>query len=165
MIHTTSAIIWNIINLAILITGLWWLTRKPLMDAIHNRQQKIANAIVDTDTQLKKVEEQLQEQKRLLDDAAAETERILARAKEHSQQLARDLVAETEAEVASLRVRGQKELQQETDKAIYEIRKEAAKQAVEQAKELLKLRLKSEATQEELVRTFAEHLPRNLDRK
>src|SRR5207248_8262261 len=116
-------------------------------------------------TQLKKVEAQLQEQKRLLDDAAAETERILARAKEHSQQLSKDLAAETEAEVAALRGRGQKELQQETDKAIYEIRREAARQALLQAEKLLEQRLSSQATQEELVRTFAEHLPRNLDRK
>ncbi|MBV8062271.1 MAG: ATP synthase F0 subunit B [Nevskia sp.] len=161
---TTNSIIANLFNLVVLAWLLWWLGKKPIMDAIHARQQRIANAILDTEVQLKKVAEQLAEQRRLLDEAKAESERIATQARTKSEELKVEMAEATRAEVAALRVRSQKEIQQETEKAIYEIRREAAHQAVKQAERLLAERLRVEQTQEQLLKAFARDVPGQLER-
>lgn len=157
-----SAILWNIVNLAVLVTGLWLLARRPLANAIQGRQARVASSIRDTEEQLAKVAAQLQEQERQLGDAQAETERIAAQARTKSEELRRDLADATVREVEGLRARTGRDIQQETDKAIYELRREAARQAVIQAEQLLRERLRSDDAQEQLLMTFAQQVGKDL---
>lgn len=133
--------IWALINFAILAGTIVYFARKPIGNALSQRQAAIAEALSLADSNRKAAEEALAEQKRLLADAETELAKIQVNAKAMADAMGMDLKAQAQAEAQRIAEAARMQIDLEKHSALAELRREISRMAFEEAERKLKAEL------------------------
>ncbi len=149
----------------LLFVALFLLLRKfawnPILNAVNERETSIKeslNAAEKAREEMKAVES---ENKRILKEAYAEREALLATAKTTSTQIINQAKEEAKIEADKITVRAQETIQNEKRTAMNELKGFVAQLSVDIAEKVLETELKDKSVQEK----FAEQLIKEIDVK
>lgn len=149
--------IWALINFIILAGTIVYFAKKPIGNALAQRQEAIAEALRLADANRKAAEEALAEQKRLLAEAETELAKIKVNAKAMADALTMDLKAQAEAEAQRIAEAARNQINLEKQSALSELRREVSRLAFEEAERKIKAELNPDR-QRELFGSFKERV-------
>ena len=153
-------IIWQIIIFIILLILLKKIAWKPLLQALHSREQGIRDSI-DQAEQLKKDSEELMIQnKKILADANSQSMKILNDSRDAANKLREELMAKAQEDSRKLIEQAKVEIKQEKDSAMADLRNEVSDLAIKAAEKILKDNL-DESKQKKIVNDFISQIPSN----
>jgi len=149
--------IWALINFLILAGTIVYFAKKPIGNALAQRQEAIAEALRLADANRKAAEEALAEQKRLLAEAETELAKIRVNAKAMADALAMDLRVQAEAEAQRIAEAARTQIDLEKHSALSELKREVSRLAFEEAERKIKAELNPDR-QRELFGAFKERV-------
>ncbi len=153
----TNEIIWGSIFFAVVAFMLAKFALPAMKKGMAARSERIAGELARAEETRSSAEAQRSEFERLLGDAAAERERILAGSREQAETLQRELVARSRQEAADLRQRAQDDTRLLVDRARADLEQQVATLSIQLA-QLLVERSLDEQTQQGLVDRYIEQL-------
>jgi len=142
--------IWTIVIFLVLAALLRAFAWQPLLKALDARRRTIEAAVDDARKAREELERVQQDSARLLAEARREGEALLTRARQDGDRFREELRQQAIAEAANIAKNAEKQLQQETARAIAQIRKEAGDLSVEIASKILR-RTVSKSDHEQLI--------------
>lgn len=149
--------IWALINFLILAGVIVKFAKKPIANALGQREEAIAEALRLADANRKAAEEALAEQKRLLAEAETELAKITVNAKAMAETLSADLSAQAEAEAKRIGETTVSQIDLEKQSALAALRREVSRLAFEEAERKIKAELNPDR-QRELFGSFKERV-------
>lgn len=153
-------IIWQIIIFVLLLLLLKKLAWKPLLSALHSREQGISDALDQAEKLNKEAQDLIQQNKQNLADANAQSMKIINESKEMANKMRDDILAKSQEESRKLIEQAKLEIQQERQSAMSELRNEVSDLAVKAAEKIIKDNL-DEAKQKKIVNDFISQIPNN----
>ena len=136
--------IWTIVTFLAL---LWILTRfawKPLLNALENRQEMIRKSLDDAEQAKQELERVQQESAKIVAKARADAETIVANSRSDAAKLREELRQKARAEADTILQDTEKQIRQETDRALSQIRHEAVDVSLMIASKLIQRNLSKE---------------------
>jgi F-type H+-transporting ATPase subunit b len=130
--------IWTIVTFLVLVFLLRRFAWGPLLAALERRQQAIAAAVDDARRTKEELERVQRESAQVLNESRREAEAILGRARADAERFREDLRTKAAAEAANITRNAEKQIQQETARAIGQLRQEAIDLSVAIASKLLR---------------------------
>ena len=149
--------IWTIVTFLILVFLLRRFAWGPLMGALDRRQQTIAAAVDDARKTREELERVQRDSTQVLNDARREAEAIVVRARSDAERFREDLRTKAAAEAATITRNAERQIQQETARAIGQLRQEAIDLSVAIASKLLR-RTVTREDNERLIQDVIEKL-------
>ena len=131
----------------------------PLLKAIEEREKGIKDSVAGAESANAEAKSLLEQHRELVREAGREREEILKRALKEAETLKADLSAKARAESEQIVARAREQVQRETDKAIHDLRAQVADLAMEAAAKIVKSSLTPDA-QKKLVSEFIASMPR-----
>jgi F-type H+-transporting ATPase subunit b len=150
---STSELIWQALNLALLLGVLFVVARKPIRKFFSDRRDQIRGDIDHASDFLKSAEARYAEWQRKLVDVDAELDQIRATARRRAEDERSRILAEARASADRIRQDATAAVDQELRRAQAVLREEAADLAVELAGNLLRDKI-NEADRERLLDEF-----------
>ena len=148
--------IWTILTFLGLLFCLRLLAWKPLLAMLKERQDTIAKSLDDAKQARQELERLGSEQQRILAEARSQAESIIAQTRDDANRLRDELKQKAQAEAAGIVKNAEKQITQETSRAVQQIRQEAVDISVAIASKLLQRNV-SRADNERLIdETFRE---------
>src|SRR5688572_1173716 len=117
--------IWTILTFVVLVLLLGRFAWRPLLDALESRQASIAKSLDDAQRARQELERVQQESARIVSAARVEAEAIVSRSRSDAEQLREELKQKSRAEAAAIVKNAERQIQQETARALQQIRHEA----------------------------------------
>ena len=151
--------VWTILTFLVLVFLLSKFAWKPLLAILEKRQQTIAAAVEDARRAREDLERVQQDAAKLLAEARREADGILTRTRADADRLREELRAQASAEAANIGRNAERQIQQETARAIAQIREEAVDLSLDIASKILR-RTVTKADHEQLIADVVEHLDR-----
>ena len=151
--------IWTILTFLVLVFLLRRFAWGPLLEALERRQQTIAAAVEDARRTREELERVQRESAQVLTDARREAESILTRARADAERFREDLRTKAAAEAANITRNAERQIQQETARAIGQLRQEAIDLSVAIASKLLR-RTVTREDNERLIQDVIQKLDR-----
>ena len=146
--------IWTIATFLILLALLAKFAWRPLLQALEQRQESIRKSLDDA----RKAQEELQrlhgESARILAEARAEADTILTRTRDDASRLRDELKMRAQAEAANVVKNAERQIEQETARALQQIRAEAVDLSVAIAAKILQRNVSKEDNQRLIEETF-----------
>ena len=136
--------IWTIVTFLAL---LWILTRfawRPLLNALENRQEMIRKSLDDAEQAKQELERVQQESAKIVAKARADAETIVANSRSDAAKLREELRQKARAEADTILQDTEKQIRQETDRALSQIRHEAVDVSLMIASKLIQRNLSKE---------------------
>jgi len=153
-------IIWQIIIFLFLLLLLKKIAWKPLLTALHSREQGIKDSL-DQAEQLKLESRELMEQnKKILSDANSQSMKIINESRDAANKLREELMAKTQEDSRKLIEQAKVEIKQEKDSAMADLRNEVSDLAIKAAEKIIKDNL-DESKQKKIVNDFISQIPSN----
>ncbi|OJI07889.1 ATP synthase F0 subunit B [bacterium CG10_46_32] len=128
----------NLINFLLLVGILYKLGYKPILKFVKERQEKIAQGLLDAEKASKKLSEALDEQKALLSKTHKEAQEIIGKAREQAEIQAQGIIKKTNAQAKDIVERAKKEIRQQQTQSQLEVRREAASLVIGLTEKLLR---------------------------
>ena len=138
-------VLWTVVVFLALLLLLWRFGWPAILKSVEEREARIAKQLGDAEKANVEAARLLEEQKRALTAARAETQEILARAKGVAQKEREQLLAKTREEQDQLLERARREIVSEKEKAILALRREAVDLSIAAASKLVETNLDSDA--------------------
>lgn len=139
----------SMLTQAIVFLILLWVVNKfamgPLMAVMEKRRQHVENEISSAERNRQEAEALLAEQRKVLDEARAESKAIIDRAVKQASDEAAKIVAEAQAATESMKAGAKAELAREVEKAKAELRGELTSISVLLASKIIEKELDAEA--------------------
>ena len=129
--------IWTIVVFLVLLALLGKFAWRPLLEALDARQESIRRSLDDAAKAKQELERLQVESQRILAEARAEADTIVARTREDAARLRDELRAKAQQESATIVKNAQKQIELETARAVQQIRHEAVDLSVTIASKLL----------------------------
>ena len=136
--------IWTILTFLVLVGLLTKFAWKPLLAALERRKQTIAKALDDAQHAKDEYERARQESGQILAKTRLEAEAIMARARADADQFREDMRQKAMADAALIVKRAEREIQIEANRAVGQLRREAADLSVVIASKLLRRNISKE---------------------
>jgi len=153
-------IIWQIIIFIFLVILLKKIAWKPLLTALHSREQGIKDSL-DQAEQIKIESRELMEQnKKILSDANSQSMKIINESREAANKLREELMAKAQEDSRKLIDQAKVEIKQEKDSAMADLRNEVSDLAIKAAEKIIKDNL-DESKQKKIVNDFISQIPSN----
>lgn len=153
-------IIWQIIIFVILLVILKKIAWKPLLTALHTREQSIKDSINQAE-QLKKDAEMLIEQnKKNMAEANTQSMQIINNAKDMANKLRDELMTKSQEDSRKLLEQAKLEIKQEKESAMADLRNEVSDLAIKSAEKIINDNL-DETRQKKIVNDFISQIPSN----
>ncbi len=153
-------IIWQILIFVILVFILKKIAWKPLLTALHAREEGIRNS-VDQAEKLKKDSEDLIEQnKKILAEANSQSMKIINDSRTTANKMREDLMAKSQEDSRKIIEQAKIEIKQEKDSAMSDLRNEVSDLAIKVAEKIMKDNL-DESRQKKIVNDFISQIPSN----
>jgi F-type H+-transporting ATPase subunit b len=149
--------IWTIVTFLLLVFLLRRFAWGPLMGALDRRQQTIAAAVDDARKTKEELERVQRESTQVVNEARREAEAIVTRARSDAERFREDLRTKAAAEAATITRNAERQIQQETARAIGQLRQEAIDLSVAIASKLLR-RTVTREDNERLIQDVIEKL-------
>ncbi len=142
--------IWTIVVFLVLLALLGKFAWRPLLEALDARQESIRRSLDDAAKAKQELERLQVESQRILAEARAEADTIVARTREDAARLRDELRAKAQQESATIVKNAQKQIELETARAVQQIRHEAVDLSIAIASKLLQRNV-SKADNERLI--------------
>ncbi len=142
--------IWTILTFLGLLILLRILAWKPLLAMLQERQNTIARSLDDAKQARQELERIHAEQQRILAEARAQAESIVAQTRDDANRLRDELKQKAQGEASGIVKNAEKQIAQETARAVQQIRQEAVDMSVAIASKLLQRNV-SKADNERLI--------------
>ncbi len=147
-------VISNLLNFGILAFLLWKLLVPRLSEGIGNKHKDIVQTIEETEKNLADMSAELDAVRAQIRDAAPQIQAIRDEAEARGKAAAEKMKADTTAEIAALRVRVDRQIEQEVNNLRLNLRQELVEQVMANAQNLIEQDL-NKLGHSELVEDFA----------
>jgi len=124
---------------------------KPILDAVNERETSIKDSLSAAEKARDDMEAVQADNKRILKEARAERDALLAEAKTASIQIVNQAKEDAKAAADKITAQAQETIQNEKIAAINELKGQVASLSIDIAEKVLQTELKDKATQEQLV--------------
>ena len=124
---------------------------KPILDAVNERETSIKDSLSAAEKARDDMEAVQADNKRILKEARAERDALLAEAKTASVQIVNQAKEDAKAAADKITAQAQETIQKEKIAAINELKGQVASLSIDIAEKVLQTELKDKATQEQLV--------------
>jgi F-type H+-transporting ATPase subunit b len=129
--------VWTIVTFGVLVLLLWKYAWGPLLAALDRREKMIAGAVDDARKAREELERVKQDSTKVLAEARKEAEGIVSRTRADAEKLREELRKKAGDEAAGIVTNAERRIQQETAKAIQQIRGEAVDMSLAIASKIL----------------------------
>lgn len=146
--------IWTIVTFLLLLVAFNKLAWKPLKATLQAREQLIEKAIEDARQAKLEVQRLQGESARILADARAEADSIVARTREDANRFREELKQKAQVEAANVVKNAQRLIELETTRALQQIRAEAVDLSVAIASKILQRNVSTEDNRRLIEETF-----------
>lgn len=146
--------IWTIATFVILLALLARFAWRPLLEALERRQEAIRKSLDDAQQAKVELERVQADAARLLAEARAEADAIIARTRTDAGRVRDELKQKAHAEAASLLRNAERQIELETARALQQIRREAVDISVAIASKLLQRQISREDNERLIEETF-----------
>ena len=136
--------IWTIVTFLVLLAVLAKFGWKPLLSALEERQEMIRKSLDDAEQAKQELELVQQESARIVAEARADADSIVATSRSDAAKLREELRQKARGEADTIVQNAQKQIQQETDRALAQIRHEAVDVSLMIASKLIQRNLSKE---------------------
>jgi F-type H+-transporting ATPase subunit b len=144
---------WTVVIFLLLMAILWKWGWPAILKSVEEREHRIQTQLDEAEKARAEAQKLLEEHKRLIGQARAESQEILTRAKSVAQKEAEALLAKAHQEQDAILARAQREIAAEKEKAIVALRREAVDLSIAAASKLLERNL-SGAANKKLVEDY-----------
>ena len=124
---------------------------KPILDAVNERETSIKDSLSAAEKARDDMEAVQADNKRILKEARAERDALLAEAKTASVQIVNQAKEDAKAAADKITAQAQETIQNEKIAAINDLKGQVASLSIDIAEKVLQTELKDKATQEQLV--------------
>jgi len=124
---------------------------KPILDAVNERETSIKDSLSAAKKARRDMEAVQADNKRILKEARAERDALLAEAKTASVQIVNQAKEDAKAAADKITAQAQETIQNEKIAAINELKGQVASLSIDIAEKVLQTELKDKTTQEQLV--------------
>ncbi|PYP15955.1 MAG: ATP synthase F0 subunit B [Gemmatimonadetes bacterium] len=138
-------VIWTLVVFGLLLLVLRRSVWPVLLAAVRERERRLEEQIAQAQKDRGEAAALLEEHKRLLAGARAEAQELIAKAKAVAEKERAALLAKAREEYEALLARARKDIEEERDKAILALRREAVDLSIAAASKLLEAQLDNEA--------------------
>jgi F-type H+-transporting ATPase subunit b len=152
--------IWTILTFLVLLALLKKYAWGPLLQALEARRQTIQKALDDAERARQELERVREESAGMLNTARLEADAIISRSRADAERLQADMKQKARAEAEAIARNAERQIQLETQKALRQIRNEAAEMSVMIASKLIRRNL----SKEDNVRLIEEALQQTRNR-
>jgi F-type H+-transporting ATPase subunit b len=146
--------IWTIATFLVLLALLARFAWRPLLNALDQRQQSISKALDDARQAKQELERLHGESARILVEARAEADAILARTRDDANRFRDELKQKAQVEAANVVKNAERQIELETARALQQIRTEAVDLSVAIASKILQRNVSKEDNQRLIEETF-----------
>ena len=122
--------LWTVVVFVLLLAVLTRFAWKPLLEALHAREQHLEHVLLETERARNESEANLAEHRKLMAKAGDEVRGILDKARQEAQATAEQLIKQAQAEADLAKQRAQRDIAQARDQALGEIWEKTAGMAV-----------------------------------
>jgi F-type H+-transporting ATPase subunit b len=129
--------IWTIITFLVLVALLAKFAWRPLLEALESRQAVIRQALDDARQAKVDLEQVHVQSAKILAEARTEAEAMISRTRADAERFREELRDKARAEAATIVKNAQRQIEQETSRAVQQIRREAVDLSVAIASKLL----------------------------
>ena len=136
--------IWTILTFLVLVTLLAKFAWRPLLEALERRQKTIAQALEDAQKARQELERLQKESQQMMMAARNEADAIISRSRSDAEVLREELKQKSRAEAAAIVKNAERLIQQETARAVQQIRQEAVDLSVTIASKILQRQVSKE---------------------
>ncbi|MGB1971401.1 MAG: F0F1 ATP synthase subunit B [Flavobacteriaceae bacterium] len=136
------------VGLLLLLAKYAW---KPILEAVEERENTIKNSLEAAEKAKADMEAVQADNKRILKQARAERDALLAEAKKASTQMINDAKTTAKTEADKIAAAAQEAIRQEKNAAVNDLKNQVASLSVEIAQKVLKGELADQEKQEKLV--------------
>ncbi len=151
--HDINEVIWGTIAFVIIVALLWWKAGPALKKAMVGRTERIQSEMDTAQAHRTEAEAERDRIRAALADSDSEAARIVEEARQSADKLRVDLAARTELTIASLRERGQADLESARKQAQSDLRAEVSRLALGAAEQVVQHNLDA-ATQQSLIEAY-----------
>ncbi|EAX47445.1 ATP synthase F0, B subunit [Thermosinus carboxydivorans Nor1] len=159
MVELNATLIAQIINFLILVAILTKVAYKPLMQALADRQARIAESIAAADRERAAAEELRREYQQQLAEARTQAQAIVEKAMKLAEQTKEQILEEARAEHARLLKEAQAEIARERERALAQMKNEVVSLSIAAATKIIGQNLDEKANAK-LVEDFIDKLDR-----
>jgi F-type H+-transporting ATPase subunit b len=149
---------WTLVIFLVLLFVLTKFAFKPITAAVAAREAALEQAIAEAKRDRDEANRLLAEQRAALDGSRAEAQRLLAEGRTAGERVRAELLEQARAEQQELLERVRREIGNERDRAIAELRREAVDLAISGASKVIGRNL-DDATNRRLVEDFLSSIP------
>ena len=136
--------IWTIATFLVLLWLLKKFAWKPILEVLENRQDMIRKSLDDADQAKRELERVQQESAKLVSQARAEADAVIAGGRADGAKLREELRQKARAEADVIVQNAERQIQQERDRALSQIRHEAVEVSLMIASKLIQRNLTAE---------------------
>ena len=146
--------IWTIATFLLLLAALAKFAWRPLLSALDQRQASIRQALDDARQAKQELERLNVESQRILAEARVQADRILSETRSDASRFREELKQKAQAEAQGIVRNAEKQIAQETARALQQIRAEAVELSVAIASKLLQRNVTREDNERLIEETF-----------
>jgi F-type H+-transporting ATPase subunit b len=153
-------IIWTVVTFVLLLIVLNKFAWKPLLGALHDRESSIRGTLEHAENTKAEAEKILGENRRQLEKAADQAQKILAEGRALGEKLKQDIVDQANVQSRRMAEQARQEIERDKDAAIAQLRGEVATLALQAAGKILNETL-DEKKHRALIDESLSRLPKN----
>ena len=153
-----SLAVWTLVVFLLLLYVLGRFAWKPLLAALHNREQHLEHVLLETERARNESEANLAEHRKLMARAADEVRGILEKARKEAEATGEQLIKQAQGEAELAKQRAQRDIASARDQALAEIWEKTADMAVSVAGKVLSKEL-SDTEHRRLLEAAINELP------
>jgi F-type H+-transporting ATPase subunit b len=146
--------IWTILTFLVLVALLAKFAWRPLLDALERRQDTIRKSLDDARKAKEELERLQAESQRILNEARAQAAAMLSQTQSDAMRLRDELKQKAQAEAANVMKNAERQIAQETARAVQQIRHEAIDLSIAIASKLLQRNVSKEDNERLIEDTF-----------
>ena len=153
-------IFWTAITFFILLLLLRQFAWKPLLNALHSREEKISKSIERAERAKEEAERLLEENKKNLQRADEQAQQVIKEGRAAAERVKNEILEKANASSRRMIEQAKDEIQREKEAALKELRREVADLAIQAASKVLGEEL-DERHHRKVVEGFLHGLPKN----
>lgn len=152
---------WQIFILVVLVFLLKKFAWKPILDALHTREQGIQDALESAENARKEMQNLQADNEKLLKEARIERDNMIKEAREIKERMISEAKEEAQKEGEEMIVKAKATIQNEKNAALADLKNKVATLSVEIAEKVVREELSTKAKQEKLVEDMLDDVTLN----
>ena len=153
-------IIWTMVVFVLFVLLLKKLAWKPLIGALNQREESILNAIENAEKLNKEAEQLIEQNKKNLADANAQSMKIINESKDAANKVREDLIQKANEDARKILDNAKMELEKQKESALSEMKDKISEIAVQAAEKIISENLDAKK-QRELIGDFLSKVTKN----